>query len=742
MCNRPVEEDALSLFSYCLQLNSQFFTVNLYQVMKLPFFKSLRYQIPLFVLVGGIPVILIAIGFASWRTTEIIEKDIEEKLALEASGLKDSVSQWNEMNVLALQNLSKQPAIVSLDAKQQKPILEEMVKTYEHLYLAHITDLKGTNIARSDNKPPNKYPNRLWLAGAKAGNSVTYQTLIGKTSKKPSACISTPIRQQDKISAVVVSCSVLDEIAKRVGSVSIGKTGYGLIVDDVGRVIAHPDSTFISGDSLTDFKDYPPVANLLAGNNGYFTFTDDANTEWVAQGNRLDNGWGVLILQTKAEAFLPEQQFQQIIIITAMLLVGGISILTWFLASSLVEPIRELTDASMDWSEGKLDRTVDIQRQDELGILASYFNKMAQQLKESFSSLNDRTLELNGLLEAQNQSEQEQKNAKEKLQQQVRDLKRQLEAVQHGDLTVRAIVSEDEIGQIARSYNTTVENLRKIVAEVQSATKTVAANTSINEATVSQLSTEALQQKTEITAVLERMKTLAELIQAAVVNAKQADDTIKQATEKLQSGDLIIDRTTQQMTALGQSSLETSEQVKRLGKVSRKITKTVGLIRKIALQTNVLAVNASIEAARAGEEGLGFTVVAEEVQSLAAQSAQAATDIEKLIAEIQLETNKVVRAMEASSKEVLVGSQSVQEVRSAIEQFAIASWEIERLLETVKEVVTEQSQANQDITETIKSVAASAEKNSTSASDVSGSFQELLTVAQQLEASVSQFKVR
>lgn len=212
--------------------------------MKLPFFKSLRCQIPLIVLVSGIPIILLTIGFASLRTTGIISQDIEEKLALEASGLKDSVSQWNEMNVLALQNLSRQPSIVSLDPRQQQPILEEIVKTYDHLYLSHTVDLKGTNIARSDNKPPQKYSDRLWFKGAKTGKSITYQTLMGKTSNKPSLCISAPIRQQNQVSAVAVNCSVLDEIVQRVGSVNIGKTGYGLIVDDAGRVIAHPFSQF------------------------------------------------------------------------------------------------------------------------------------------------------------------------------------------------------------------------------------------------------------------------------------------------------------------------------------------------------------------------------------------------------------------------------------------------------------------------------------------------------------------
>ncbi len=725
--------------------------------MQLPFFKSLRCQIPLMVLVSGIPVILISIGFASLRTTEIIGREIQEKLALEAHGLKSSVSQWNEMNILALQNLSRQPDIVSLDAKQQQLIIEEMFKTYDHFYLVHTTDLTGTNIARSDNLAPQKYSDRLWFQGAKAGKSVTYEVLREQTSNKPSVCISVPIRQQNRIAAVAANCSILDEIAKQFGEVNFGKTGYGLIVDDAGKIIAHQDTAITSQENLTekntkravahptevlsDLQDYPPVANLLAGNSGYFTFTDATNTEWVAYGNRLNNGWGVLILQTKAEAFLAERQFQQILLVTATVLLGGISILIWLFISSLVEPIDELNNAAADWSQGKLDRTANIQRQDELGILANSFNYMAQQLQESFSSLNHRTSELNNLVETKNRSEQEQRNAQEKLQQQVQDLKRQLEAVQYGDLTVRAMVTEDEIGQIAQSYNQTIENLRKIVAEVQSASQTVTNKTSLNETTIAQLSKVALQQQTEITAVLHHLKTITPSIQAVVANTQQADRSVKQAAEKLQVGDEIIDRTAKQMAVLGQSSLETSQQVQRLGKASNKITKTISLIRKIALQTNVLAVNASIEAARAGEEGLGFTVVAEEVQSLAAQSAQAATDIEKLISEIQLETNKVVRAMEASSKEVLAGSRSVQEVRSAIKQMAIASIEIDNLLKTVNNVVSKQSQANQNITESIKGIAALAETNSLSVADVSGSFKELLTVTQKLETSVSQFKV-
>lgn len=710
--------------------------------MKLSLFRSLRFQIPVWVLIGVVPTMLLAMGYASYQATKIIREDTQEKLALKAQGLQDSVSQWNEMNVLALQNLSKQPNMTSLDAKLQKPLLEQIVKTYKHLYLAHTTDLAGTNIARSDNKPANQYPDRLWLKGAKAGNEITYQTLIGKTSKKPSLCLSSPIRQQATISGVAVTCSVLDEIVQQVGSVKIGETGYALIVDEMGRILAHPDANLISGDELVDFKQYPPVKHLMAGNNGYFTFTDDRGTEWVAHGNRLENGWGVVILQQKAEAFMALQQFQQTAIAITILLAVGISILTWLIASYLVKPIQELTDAAIELSEGKLEKTVDIKRQDELGILGSSFNTMAEQLQESFTAVSDRTSELDRLLADKKQSEQEQRVAKEKLQQQVSNLKRQLEAVNQGDLTVQATVTNDEIGQVASSYNAMIENLRQIVNRVQDATQTVATTTNSNQMAIHKLSQGAKDQKTEITAVLDRMQAMTKSIQAVVDDAEQADNSIKQAAAKVKAGDAAIEQTIKRITTLGKNAVETTEQVKRLGKASRKIAKAIGLIRKIALQTNVLAVNASIEAARAGDEGLGFTVVADEVQALATQSAQAATDIEQLVAEIQFETNKVVKAMEASSQEVLVGSQSVAEVRNSLEEVARASTEVDHLIETVASVVAEQSQTSENLTTTMKEIAAIAGENFTSAAEFTEFFQELLTVTQQLQTSVSGFKVQ
>nr|WP_242042232.1 methyl-accepting chemotaxis protein [Leptolyngbya sp. FACHB-541] len=193
--------------------------------------------------------------------------------------------------------------------------------------------------------------------------------------------------------------------------------------------------------------------------------------------------------------------------------------------------------------------------------------------------------------------------------------------------------------------------------------------------------------------------------------------------------------------AIRETVAETSKKVKRLGESSQKISKVVNLIGTFAAQTNLLALNASIEAARAGEEGRGFAVVADEVRSLARQSAEATADIEKLVVEIQKETNEVVAAMEAGTEQVVTGTQLVDETRQSLNKIVTASAQIGALVEAIAETAVTQTQAAEQVSQTMQDVAVIANKTSAGATEVSSSFKELLAVAQDLQANVGQFKV-
>lgn len=350
-------------------------------------------------------------------------------------------------------------------------------------------------------------------------------------------------------------------------------------------------------------------------------------------------------------------------------------------------------------------------------------------------------LERVNLLEQQRIAEAEQRREKERLQQRALELLMEVDPVSQGDLTIRANVTEDEIGTIADSYNAMIENLRKIVNQVQSAAVQVTKTTSENDTYVSNLSAESMRQAADIMDALDKIQAMNESISAVAASAEQAEAAVKLASESVESGDAAMNRTVDGILAIRETVAETAKKVKRLGESTQKISKVVNLISSFADQTNLLALNASIEAAHAGEEGRGFAVVADEVRSLARQSAAATAEIEKVVAEIQAETNDVVAAMEAGTQQVVMGTKLVEETRQNLNQITAASAQITQLVGAIASSAQEQSLTSEEVTRTMSDVAEISNNTSQTASQVSKSFKDLLEVAGKLQESVGQFKV-
>lgn len=380
-------------------------------------------------------------------------------------------------------------------------------------------------------------------------------------------------------------------------------------------------------------------------------------------------------------------------------------------------------------------------------LIAHHCQKNHQWQENEIYFLRQLAAQLGGLLDRLNfidkqiLAEEEQRQAKETLQQRALSLLMEVDPLNQGDLTVRAKVTSDEVGTIADSYNATIESLSKIVKQVQTATEVVVSATSNNQTSMQAVSSEASKQAKKIDRVLDRVKAMAQSSAIVAANAEQADRIVQQAVEAVQLGDVAMNQTVDGIVAIREEVLDTASKIQQLGDSSQKISQVVNLIGRFAAQTHLLALKASIEAARAGEKGQGFAVIADEVRSLAQQSAEATGEIENLVMEIQGETNELVLRIGRSTEQVEVGTQLVEEAKKSLNQIALSSLKINQLVGDIAQTAMQQSQDSDLVKGAISDIATSAEKTSASVKDISNSFQDLLMVAQTLQKDVGRFKV-
>ena len=356
----------------------------------------------------------------------------------------------------------------------------------------------------------------------------------------------------------------------------------------------------------------------------------------------------------------------------------------------------------------------------------------------------ERTKFLEQTTAAQQEAERlarEQQERTERIQMQLINLLSEVEAASQGDLTVRADITADEIGTVADIFNSLIESLRDVVVQVKATTAKVNNELAEDETAMKQLADESLRQAKKVKRMLDAVEQMSSSIQSVADSANQAAEVARQASERALSSGETMDETVQSILHLRETVAETAKKVKRLGESSQQISKVISLINQIALQTNLLAINASIEAARAGEEGRGFAVVAEEVGELAARSAAATREIEQIVDTIQQETNEVVQAMETGTAQVVEGTRLVEVSKASLEQIVQVSQQIDELVQSISQATVSQSRISNTVNVLMQDIAKVSEGMSATSKDISESLQETVSLAQELQTSVNIFKV-
>ena len=695
---------------------------------------------------GTVPVVLVGLT-AYFVASQSIQEQIFQNEKTIATDLEDKLNLFVKQRYEDIVALSQLDAFANpkvrevLTTEYKNARLDEVLKAspiYDHVV---VYDLKGKVIAQSQGE---SLPNFLALdytqAVLKTNRPVLVDPRPSKANGKYSFFAAAPIK--DKVTGETIA------IVRTRASMSLANQVFGTdalqsrefyVTDSQGRITASSrqqmlqkklDEVFSKLVSEIEVKSKQSSTSITIDSQEKEIFTYIPNKE-LAKAYNLN--WGLLLTRPKSVAFAPQRQFLLTILLGTIIVALIVATIATLIANRATRPILEATSAVEKIGRGELETRLEVEGQDELAFLGANINDMAGQIQ--------RLLQEQVLAAEERQRTDEQLKLKEALQKRALELLMEVDPISKGDLTIRAKVTADEIGTIANSYNATVANLRKVVIKVQAAATQVAETTSTNEASVQSLSAEALQQAEEIAQALERAKDMAQSVRLVATNAEQALVAVQQAQKTVEEGDVAMNRTVNGILAIRESVSETAKKVKHLGESSQKISTVVNLISSFAAQTNWLALNASIEAARAGEEGRGFALVADEVRSLARQSAEATAEIEKLVAAIQAETNEVVTAMESGTEQVVTGTRLVDETRQSLNRITVASSKISELVEAIAKATVIQTQASEEVTQTMTNVATLANKTSKEATVVSSSFEQLLKVAQALQEDIGQFKV-
>ena len=369
-------------------------------------------------------------------------------------------------------------------------------------------------------------------------------------------------------------------------------------------------------------------------------------------------------------------------------------------------------------------------------------------LFEQFARIVSLSLERANLLEQAQKGQaiaetvsQQQRLQKEQLESQLLKLIDDVREASQGNLTVRAEVSSGEIGTIAEFLNYILENLQEIIIQVKQTASQVDVAIASNFAAMDQLAVESLKQTKEISRTLKAVDQMQNSIIDVSKTAEQAAEVARNAYQIAETGGSAIDFTVENIMVLRETINETSKQVKRLGESSQKISRVVALINEIAMKINLLAINTKIEAAHAGEEVQGFVAIAQEVGILAAHSSAATTEIEEIVANIQLETSQVVKAMELGTTQVMEGTRLVQNTKQNLNHILDVCRQIDQLVHSISVATISQVQTSTQVSALMKEIAKISEITSNSSRQASTLLQQTMEISQQLQERVRAFKV-
>jgi methyl-accepting chemotaxis protein len=531
------------------------------------------------------------------------------------------------------------------------------------------------------------------------------------------------------------------------------ETGYAFAVSANGRIVLHPDpmmrnlelgeamrkagvsdASFLESEmtALTNQESgtlYYTAVNPKTGKEQERIVSFGKTKKFIDGNSQLPGfGWTFVVDNAKDEVFAPAYKMLRSISAAGLLsfLIFGAIALAF--ARSFSSKIKQLLSATEEVRAGNLDARVNISTHDELEKVAQGFNEMMDRLGEM---VRNEKAHNEHLLETE-----------QSMQRNLSEFLEIVSSVSEGNLTKRGPEGDDALGKLVQSVNKMLDDFGLMLTEVKQIGLSVSSSATEILAAAEQIAVGSQRQADEITNTSSAVEEMAASMNQVSRNAEASADAARRALDMAGHGDKSVRDTSEAMSRIDSAVQQTAEKMRLLGIRSSEISEIIDLINDIAAQTNLLALNAAIEAAHAGEAGLGFSVVADEIRKLAERSARATRDVGNLIKSIQTETSEALTAMEVGMKEVRGGSYLATQASNALQDISEAVRQSSELIEEISAASEEQARVTSNVAGAMQTISSITLETSAGAHQTAQTIEGMVGLADRLNKSISQFKVK